>query len=136
MKTTLSAAILVLALAGNASADRADDDLQAVRRAVASSPAAASPVEEPPPASGAQPRVAGAEARWFKVRIVEKAGKKARVSVNLPLGLVRSLGDDWPIGPSDRRRRPTLGEVLRALDSGQSLVEIDDEETTVCVWVE
>jgi hypothetical protein len=136
MKTTLSATILVLALAGTASADRADDDLQAVRRAVASSQAvpAPPPAEEPPAA--AAPRAAGGEMRWFKVRIVEKAGKKARVSVNLPLGLVRSLGDEWPIGPSDRRGRPTLGEVLRALDSGQSLFEIDDEETTVRVWVE
>jgi hypothetical protein len=131
MKTTLSAAILVLALAGTAAADRADDDLQAVKKAVASSPAA--PAEEPPSAA---PGSTGGEMRWFKVRVVEKAGKKARVSVNLPLGLVRSLGDDWPIGPSDRRHRPTLGEVLRALDSGQSLFEADDEETTIRVWVE
>ena len=123
MKTMLSAAILVLALAGTASAERAADDLQAVRRAVASSPETA-------------PRASGGEMRWFKVRLVEKAGKKARVSLNLPLGLVRSLGDDWPIGPSEGRHRPTLGDVLRALDSGQSLVEIDDEETTVRVWVE
>ena len=133
MKTTLSVAILVLALAGNASADRADDDLQAVRRAVASAPATASPAEEPPPAGT---RATGGEMRWFKVRVVEKAGKRAKVSLNLPLGLVRSLGDDWPIGPSHRRGRPTLGEILRALDSGQSLVEIDDEDATVRVWVE
>ena len=115
MKTTLYATILVLALAGTASADRADDDLQAVRRAVASSQAAPErpPAEAPPLAA---PRAAGGEMRWFKVRLVEKAGKKARVSLNLPLGLVPPL--------------------LRALDSGQSLVEIDDEETTVRVWVE
>ena len=134
MQTTLSAAILVLALAGTASADRADDDLQAVRRAVASSRAVPAPAEEPPPAAGV--RASGGEMRWFKVRIVEKAGKKARVTLNLPLGLVRSLGDDWPFGPSGRRGRPTLGEVLRAFDAGQSLVEIDDGETTVRVWVE
>jgi hypothetical protein len=54
--------------------------------------------------------------RWFKVRVVEKAGKKARVTLNLPIGLVPPL--------------------LRALDSGQSLVEIDDEDATVRVWVE
>jgi hypothetical protein len=131
MKTTLSAAILVLALAGTASADRAADDLQAVKRAVSSSQAA--PAEEPPATAS---RTTGGEMRWFKVRIVEKAGKKARVSVNLPLGLVRSFGDDWPIGLSDRRHRPTLGEVLRALDSGESLFEADDEETTIRVWVE
>jgi len=113
MKTTPCAAILVLALAGTASAERADDDLQAVRRAVASSQAAAAPAEAPPPAA---PRTTGAEMRWFKVRLVEKTGKKARVSLNLPLVLARPL--------------------LRALDSGQSLVEIDDEEATVRVWVE
>jgi len=134
MQTTLSAAILVLALAGTASADRADDDLQAVRRAVASSRAVPAPAEEPPPAVGV--RASGGEMRWFKVRVVEKAGKKARVTLNLPIGLVRALGDDWPIGPSGKGQRPSLGEVLRALDSGQSLVEIDDEDATVRVWVE
>ena len=138
MKTTSCAAILVLvlALAGTAAADRADDDLQAVRRAVASAQdiPGRPPAEEPPAAAAARP--AGGEMRWFKVRIVEKAGKKAKVSVNLPLGLVRSLGDDWPIGPSGKGQRPSLGEVLRALDSGQSLFEIDDDETTVRVWVE
>ena len=30
----------------------------------------------------------------------------------------------------------TMSEVLRALDSGQSLVEIEDDEATVRVWVE
>ena len=78
---------------------------------------------------------------WFRVRIVEKAGKKARVSVNLPLLLVRSLGDDWPIPEYHGCRKrdrcgATLGELLRALDSGQSLVDIEDDEATVRVWVE
>ena len=30
----------------------------------------------------------------------------------------------------------TLGSVLRALDSGENLVEIDDEDATVRIWVE
>jgi len=70
---------------------------------------------------------------------VEKAGKGARVSINLPLGIARALGDEWPIarhGECRKDRCPTLGEVLRALDSGQSLVEIEDDEATVRVWVE
>jgi hypothetical protein len=74
------------------------------------------------------------------VRIQEKAGKRAKVSVNLPLGLVRSFGADWPIAPHDGCRKnhhcPTLGEVLRSLDSGQSLVEIESDDSTVRVWVE
>jgi hypothetical protein len=143
MKTSLFAAILMAALAAPAAADRAEDDLQLVKKAVASSTVAQArpPAEEPPSASAeAKPQPRKGEPTWFRVRIVEKAGKRARVSVNLPLGLVRSLGDEWPIAGLGRCRQdhhcPTLGEVLRALDSGQSLVDIEDDETTVRVWVE
>jgi hypothetical protein len=134
MKTSLFAGFLAVALAAPAAADRVEDDLQLVKKAV--SPAAAKPV----------PRKA--EPRWFHLRIVEKAGKprvagtgrdeRATVSVNLPLGLVRSLGDDWPIGEHEGHGpgKVTLGEVLRALDSGQSLFEIEGDEATVRVWVE
>jgi hypothetical protein len=137
MKTTLFAGALAFALAAPLHADRADDDLQLVKKAVASAPAAR-PAAEAPPSAEARPAPRKGEPQWFRVRIVEKAGKKAKVSVNLPLGLVRSLGDDWPIAEHEGhgRGKVTLGEVLRALDSGQSLVEIDDDETTVRVWVE
>jgi hypothetical protein len=148
MKTSLFAAILlaplavVAALAAPAAADRAEDDLQLVRKAVASSSRVAQarpPAEEPKAPAEAKPVPRRSEPQWFRVRIVERAGKRAKVSVNLPLGIVRSLGDDWPVaphGPCRKDRCPTLGEVLRALDSGQSLVEIEDDETTVRVWVE
>lgn len=142
MKTTLTtASILALAVVAPVAADRASDDLQAIRRAVAS-PATAQarpPAEAPdPPAAEARPAPKGGEVRWFKVRIVEKGGKKGRVSVNLPLGFVRALDDEWTITGCDkgRRGRMTLGEVLRALDSGQSLVEMEDDDATVRVWVE
>jgi len=57
----------------------------------------------------------------------------------LPLALVRALGDDMAVpgcAESDTGRRLTVGEVLRALDTGESLVEIEDEQSTVRVWVE
>jgi hypothetical protein len=143
MKTSLFAVMLAGALAAPLAADRAEDDLQLVKKAVASSPGtqARPPAEEPPAASAeAKPLPRTGEPQWFRVRVVEKAGKRARVSVNLPLGLVRSLGDEWPIARPGRcgqdHHCPTLGEVLRALDSGQSLVEIEDDEKTVRVWVE
>lgn len=138
MKTTLPAAFLVLAAVAPLAAGTADDDLQAVKRAVASSRVA----EARPPAEDPAPPVArsadrGGEPRWLRVRVVEKAGKRARVSVNLPLGLARALGGEWPIGAREGRgARTTLGEVLRALDSGQSLVEIEDDEASVRVWVD
>ena len=142
MKTSLFAVILVAALAAPAAADRAEDDLQVVKKAVASSSRVAQarpPAEQPPTPAEAKPVPRKGEPQWFRVRIVEKAGKRARVSINLPLGIARALGDEWPIaghGECRKEHCPTLGEVLRALDSGQSLVEIDDDETSVRVWVE
>jgi hypothetical protein len=142
MKTTLFALMLAGALAAPLAADRAEDDLQLVKKAVASSPAtqARPPAEAPAASPEAKTRPRAGEPQWFRVRVEEKAGKRARVSVNLPLGLVRSLGDEWPIARLGRcgeeHHCPTLGEVLRALDSGQSLVEIEDDEKTVRVWVE
>ena len=52
---------------------------------------------------------------------------------------MRAFGEDWPVQGCRRcegRQGPTLGEILRALDSGQSLVEIEDEDATVRVWVD
>ncbi len=140
MKTSLFAVILVAALAAPAAADRAEDDLQVVKKAVASSSRVAQarpPAEEPP--AEAKPAPGKAEPRWFRVRIVGKTDKHARVSINLPIGIARALGEGWPISPHGECHRdhcPTLGEILRALDSGQSLVEIEDEEASVRVWVE
>jgi hypothetical protein len=81
--------------------------------------------------------------RWFKVRIIEKGAKKARVNINLPIALVRALGDDVPIDigrrgrwRGGREKAVRLGEVLATLEAGQSLVEIDDDDATVRVWVE
>jgi len=140
MKTTWAALFLVGAIASPALADRTDDDLAAVRKAVRDTPSARAgarpPAEDPAPA--ARPSARTSEARWFRVRIVEKAGKRGRVSVNLPLGLVRAVGEDWPIhdGRHSGGKSITFGEILRSLDAGQSLVEIEDDEATVRVWVD
>jgi hypothetical protein len=97
-------------------------------------PSAPSPEKDTPRARART----GKEPQWLRVRVVEKAGKK--VSVNLPLALVRAMGDDWPIGPHCGRfgkgSTLTIGEVLRVLDSGQDLVQVEDEEANVRVWVE
>jgi hypothetical protein len=144
MRTELATLALALLLAVPAAADRAADDLQAVKKAVAASAGtqARPSAEEPPAAPGAvKPAPHKSEPRWFRVRVVEKSGNRARVSINLPLGLVRSLGEDWPLEihgrcDGERHRCPTLGEILRALDSGQSLVEVESDEATVRVWVD
>ena len=144
MKRLVAVLVLGSALAAPLAAGSADDDLQAVKRAVLAS-AAAPPrplPEDPSPPREAKPDRRGArEPVWFRVRVVEKASKRTRVSINLPIGLVRALGDDWPLpaagGCRKRERRGvSLGEVLRALEGGQSLVEIEDDEASVRVFVE
>ena len=72
------------------------------------------------------------------MRIVEKAKKKATVKVNLPLALVHAFGDDVPLPGCGEKsgRHVTVGEVLRALDTGGNLVEIDDDDATVRIWIE
>lgn len=132
------------ALAVPALAGTAQDDLQAVKRAVlASNTAPARPPAEAPAPRRAEPRSRESDTApaWLRVRIVEKGGKRGKVSVNLPIGLVRTLGEEWPIVSHDGCRRrercgTTLGEILRALDGGQSLVEIEDDETSVRVWID
>ena len=157
MKRSFLTAVLAAALAATfaapaARADRADDDLAAVKKAVGGAPASSQVVaqaqapearparpaaeqEDVRPARPAKPH----EGKWLRVRITERAGKHGKVSVNLPLGLARIFGEDWPIhdcGECGSGRKVTLGDVLRALDSGQSLVEIDDDEASVRVWVD
>jgi hypothetical protein len=149
--------LLALVLAAETTGTRsAEDDLALVKKAVAKgSPTVvaqdAAGTKVDPPAREA-PRATvrnGKEPQWFKVRVSEKKGTKGtKVSVNLPLALVRAMGEDWPLDihcgracgaerhSGKDRVRLTLGDVLRALDSGQDLVQVDDEDATVRVWVE
>ena len=149
MRRMLAFSILGAAIAVPVAADRGDDDLQVVRKAVASASVPASaqeksrlPAEEEPMPPQARRPLKSSDLKWLHVRVAPKAGgKSGRVSVNVPLGLVRMFGDDWPIptGPGCRRHdrcHLTLGDILRALDSGQTLVDIEDDEATVKVWVE
>jgi len=153
---------VVLALAGMAGAGRAaggEDDLAIVKKAVASpaprgrviriasTPAPQAAPAVPPvaaaPAADVAPHVrAGREPQWFKVRVVERVTGRKKVTINLPLSLVRALGDDtidWGCRSAAGYhpcRTVRLSEVLRSLETGQELVEIEDDEATVKVWVE
>ena len=150
---------VALALAGTAGAGLAtsgEDDLAIVKKAVASpapararvvrttATAQAAPVVAPAPAVEAAPRArTGREPQWFKVRVVDRGTGRKKVTINLPLSLVRALGDDtidWGCrsgeGDRDKCHSVHLSEVLRSLETGQELVEIEDDEATVKVWVE
>lgn len=112
-----------------------EDDLAVVKRAVQETPRAEADRDESPAIRK------GGKPQWLRVRIAERNGK--RVRVNLPLSLVRAVSD-WPIDfgcgsrydDSPRRCKLKIGEVLEALDAGQSLVEVDDDGTKVRIWIE
>ena len=124
-KVVACGAVLLGTLAPPLWADRADEELAAVKRAVGSVRVEAETSQDRSRAP-----------QWFRVRIVDKSDKKAKVSVNLPLALVRAIGSDIRLEGCGRCGRHTLGEVLRALDAGENLVEIEDAEASVRVWVE
>jgi hypothetical protein len=120
-----------------AAAQEAADDLTVVKRAVAQAPAPTTPAARP---AASTPR--SGRPQWFKVRVVDKGSKKGRVTVNLPLALVRAFGDrpfDWRCGGDEhpaRRCSIKVADVLEALEAGQELVEVDDENSIVKIWVE
>jgi hypothetical protein len=125
---------LALALAAGSSG-AADDDLAVVRKAVSAqgAPAATTKAEAPKPARAAKPR-------WLRVRVTERGADKARVSVNLPIGLVEALGDE-PLDLCHHRShaakcRFTLRELLASFEAGQRLVDVQSEDGEVKVWVE
>jgi hypothetical protein len=161
MTRTTGSLVVAAVLAGAAllaAAERPkpkEDDLAVVKRAVAqrevapravaqnqavSAPARPQAEVKPMPRAAVRDR----DPQWFKIRVVEKATGKRKVTVNLPLAVVRALGDDmpidWPCGDRDRetRIRSTikLSEVLSALEAGQDLVQVDDDESEVRIWVE
>ena len=156
--TTATLAVAVLAgmafLAAAEPARHKEDDLALVKRAVAESPAttrvvagnaAAAPAAGPQAETKTSPRASsrGADPQWLKVRVVDKVTGKKKVTVNMPLSLVRALGDempiDWPCGGAEAahvRSTLKLSQVLAALEAGQDLVQVDDEDSEVRVWVE
>src|SRR5574341_865800 len=126
-----TAAIGLVIVARLAWAGPADDDLAVVKKAV-STPAQVTSTPE----AKAVPEGPGArkgEPQWLKVRVNEKGAKKAKVIVNLPLALVHALGDDWPMDWRCRHKNGErcsikISEVLMRLQSGQDIVEIEDED--------
>ena len=148
--TAVTVALALAVAAGAGLAASGEDDLAIVKKAV-SSPAPARARAESrvvaqaaPAATEARPAVrTGREPQWFKVRVVDRGTGRKKVTINLPLSLVRALGDDtidWGCrsGEGDREKCHSvrLSEVLRSLEAGQELVEIEDDEATVKVWVE
>jgi len=133
----IAATALALGGLARAAAQETADDLTVVKRAVAPAP-----VQATPAVRAAAPAPRASKPTWFKVRVIDKGSRKGRVTVNLPLALVRAFGDtpfDWKCGGDEhpaRRCTIKVADVLEALEAGQELVEVDDENSIVKIWVE
>ena len=130
--------VLALAAAG-ARAQTGEDDLKVVKKATGRAQVRASASTETPPAPSGPAREGGP--KWLRLRVTEKGDKRAKVSINVPLALVEALEDDWPAAwPRCEAKRSghlcRLQDALGRLEPGQSLVEIEDEEASVRVWVD
>ncbi len=134
----LTLGLVAAGVLAGALAARAEDDLAVIKKAVAQTESPGTPSARPaPPAKNAEPQ-------WLRVRIEPKGEKKGRIKVNVPLAFVRSVDGDLPLefgngcrgGHKQSYCGMKLSEVLKALDSGESLVEIEGEDETVRVWVE
>jgi hypothetical protein len=144
-----AAGLLGLALALPAGPGETDDDLTVVKRAMKQDGPVGMKADQAARDEKDRPVLRrGTKPQWLRVRVLEKNGRK-KVSVNLPLALVRALGDDFDLGvfcgrhgrrhgdrEDDRCPSIKLAEVLAALDSGEDLVQVDEEDASVRVWVE
>ena len=159
MRIASAVAVGLLGLAGPSFVARAaDDDLAVVKRAVATTevlddaparPAPRAQVRVEPRAEGrAEPRVRRSEGRahFLKVRVVE--GKKDRrdekVSITVPLVVLALLDSDATVdlaqlgvkGLEGHSKKMRVAELLESFEPGQTLVEVDAEDSHVRVWVE
>jgi len=143
--TAVTVALALAVTVGAGLRASGEDDLAIVKKAVASpTPVRTRATQAEPAAAQARPAPhTGREPQWFKVRVVDRGTGRKKVTINLPLSLVRALGDDtidWGCrsgeGDHEKCHSVCLSEVLRSLEAGQELVEIEDDEATVKVWVE
>ncbi|MBP6909354.1 MAG: hypothetical protein KBC18_02890 [Candidatus Saccharicenans sp.] len=117
--------VIFLCLTAGPSYTSDKDDYQVIKKAVQENPKI-------------QP---AGEAKWLKVLIVDKATGKEKVKVTLPLSLVeifaRCAGKE-EIKMDGKNQNLNVEQLIEQLKKAgsMSIVEIDDEEATIKVWLE
>ena len=151
-------------LAPSLTARAADDDLAVVKRAVATTAvmddAPSRPAATNAPAARAEgrgetrteargegrARRPEARAHWLKVRVVDgrKDRRDEKVSVTVPLAVLALLDSDATVdlselgvkGLAGHSKKIRVAELLESFEPGQTLVEVDAEDSHIRVWVE
>jgi hypothetical protein len=101
------------------------DDYQVIKKAVQENPKS-------------QP---AGEAKWFKVLIVDKTTGKEKVKVTLPISLVEIFvrcAENKEIKMDGKNQNLNIEQLIEQLKKAgsMSIIEIDDEEAAIKVWLE
>ena len=78
---------------------------------------------------GEQNAAPGGQARWMRIRVTDLNTGRAKVNINLPMGLVR-LGVKMGARFAPEMEDIDLDEVIQAIKEGAQgkIVEVEDEE--------
>jgi len=81
--------------------------------------------------------------RWFRVQVQERGSEKATVNVRLPLSLIKFGMKFAPKLTKEKLAQASIPmesveEAIAAWEygEGETIVEVEDKEATVKVWVE
>ncbi|HPU94502.1 MAG TPA: hypothetical protein PKU99_10300 [Candidatus Saccharicenans sp.] len=101
------------------------DDYQVIKKAVQENPKS-QPV---------------AEAKWFKVLVIDKASGQEKVKVTLPITLVEMLvncAGDKDLKMTGRDDSLKVQDLMNQLKKAgpMSIIEVNDEEEMVKIWIE
>jgi hypothetical protein len=140
-------ALGLLGLVGpSLTARAAEDDLAVVKRAVATAEVMDDAPSRPAPRAESHARRPEGRAHWLKVRVVDskKDRRDEKVSIAVPLAVLALLDSDATVdlselgvkGLAGHTKKIRVSELLESFEPGQTLVEVDAEDSHIRVWVE
>lgn len=85
----------------------------------------------------AAPLKGASEARWFRVRVTDKASGRTKVNVNIPIGLV-NVGIKMGARFAPELDQSQYGHLLEAIRGGRQgkVIDIEEEGEHVEIFVE
>lgn len=87
-----------------------------------------------------QPRAAAADAKYLRVRVLDRAGKGRSAELRVPMGLVRTVGKVFGLGFLRTPDGQTLdwADIERALQAGQAgrAIEVESDAGRVEIYLE
>jgi hypothetical protein len=83
-------------------------------------------------------KASGGEVSWFKITVFDKKANKEKVNIKVPFSLVEMFIGDKKDIPGKEKCDVDFKKVIEILKKNgpTTLVEIDEEDETVKIWLE